>query len=43
MQNKELHVESVQEVYHLRQFNINIYGNVNNKGICKDLYGTWTE
>ena len=31
MQNTELHVESVQEIYHLRQFTINIYANVNYK------------
>jgi hypothetical protein len=43
MPNKELHVESVQEIYYLRQFSVNVYGNVNYKGICKYLYGPWTE
>jgi len=39
MQNKELHVESVQEIYYLKQFTVNIYGNINYKGTCKCLYG----
>jgi len=43
MQNIELHVESVQEIHHLRQFTVNIYASVNYKGMCKDLYGPWTE